>query len=431
MPGFCRGPTTISPSIGSTSPRPGATSFTDPNPTVGATYQVHYAGISRVLCATTAEPDVGRTVALPGVIEAENFVSAVDSNAGNQGPATQFEGDADVWPKLGDNGFILGEIYGGESTTYHVSVATDGFFQFVISSASGNGAYDTPGVVQLAVDGQDATDTILLSDTGQWWTFADTDLGPIYFEAGEHAVTVKWLGRYSGRSNFDKLTVNAVNGDRSTCVANGVKRLTALSQLECDALSVLISDAVPVGRRGDPCGWVYVACSDDQTTVTKVSVYDLSGPLSPVIGDLTNLTHLDFDDSYSDGYKEVRYGSSFTSLPPEIGKLTKLTDLDLRGSALTELPSEFANLVNLVNLDLTDNGLTSLPSEIANLTNLRFLFLEQNYLSGDITPLASLEASVYLSDGAGFNNCLTTTDAAFAQRLSARAETRGWDRCDG
>jgi len=35
----------------------GATTFTDPAPTVGALYQVHYDGIDRVVCTTIAEPD--------------------------------------------------------------------------------------------------------------------------------------------------------------------------------------------------------------------------------------------------------------------------------------------------------------------------------------------------------------------------------------
>jgi len=37
----------------------GATMFTDPGPVVGATYQVHYQGLPRINCSTTAEPNGG------------------------------------------------------------------------------------------------------------------------------------------------------------------------------------------------------------------------------------------------------------------------------------------------------------------------------------------------------------------------------------
>jgi len=42
--------------LGRTTGNPAPTSFSDPNPTVGATYQVHYQGLPRVDCTTTSEP---------------------------------------------------------------------------------------------------------------------------------------------------------------------------------------------------------------------------------------------------------------------------------------------------------------------------------------------------------------------------------------
>jgi len=45
--------------IGRTQGDPAATTFTDPSPSVGAKYQVHYAGIDRVDCSISSEPDAG------------------------------------------------------------------------------------------------------------------------------------------------------------------------------------------------------------------------------------------------------------------------------------------------------------------------------------------------------------------------------------
>ena len=54
-------------------------------------------------------------------------------------------------------------------------------------------------------------------------------------------------------------------------------------------------------------------------------------------------------------------------LPPEIGNLTNLTDLDLSLNPLTALPPEFGNLRSLQRLSLS---VRELPPEFGNLTNL-------------------------------------------------------------
>ena len=73
-------------------------------------------------------------------------------------------------------------------------------------------------------------------------------------------------------------------------------------------------------------------------------------------------------------------GKELTSLPPEIGQLTKLNTLALSGNRLTSLPGEIGQLTNLNTLDLSRNQLTSLPGEIGQLTNLRSLALMGNQL---------------------------------------------------
>ena len=53
-----------------------------------------------------------------------------------------------------------------------------------------------------------------------------------------------------------------------------------------------------------------------------------------------------------------------TSLPPEIGQLTNLQQLNLSYNRLTRLPPEIGQLTNLQELDLSNNPLTSLPPEL-------------------------------------------------------------------
>ena len=65
------------------------------------------------------------------------------------------------------------------------------------------------------------------------------------------------------------------------------------------------------------------------------------------------------------------------------------------------IPTEIGNLTNLSNLDFGDNHLTgSVPSEIGNLTNLKSILIQENRLSGTIPEaignLPLLGKSVYL-----------------------------------
>jgi internalin A len=83
-----------------------------------------------------------------------------------------------------------------------------------------------------------------------------------------------------------------------------------------------------------------------------------------------------------------------TELPEEIGQLTNLQTLSLRGNELTSLPESIGQLINLQWLDLGNNQLASLPESIAQLTNLQMLDLYDNQLTSlpeSIGQLASLE----------------------------------------
>jgi len=107
--------------------------------------------------------------------------------------------------------------------------------------------------------------------------------------------------------------------------------------------------------------------------------------IPPSIGRLQNLKELDL------------CGLTCTLLPPSIGKLQNLTILDLSfSSLLSNLPEEIGDLASLEELHLRfSSGLTSLPPSIGRLQNLRYLDLNGTNsllkLPEEIGDLANLD----------------------------------------
>ena len=97
--------------------------------------------------------------------------------------------------------------------------------------------------------------------------------------------------------------------------------------------------------------------------------------------------------------------NNLSSLPKEIGLLTKLETLYLNNNNLSSLPKEIGLLTKLETLYLDNNNLSSLPKEIGLLTKLRYLYLDNNNLSSlpkEIGDLSELE-TLYLNNN-NFSN---------------------------
>jgi C-terminal of Roc, COR, domain/Ras of Complex, Roc, domain of DAPkinase/Leucine rich repeat/Leucine Rich repeats (2 copies) len=106
--------------------------------------------------------------------------------------------------------------------------------------------------------------------------------------------------------------------------------------------------------------------------------------LPPEIGQLKHLIELDLSSN------------QLTELPPEIGQLQNLETLVLGANQLTELPAEVTQLQNLVTLDLSFNQLAELPPEIVQLQNLTGLYLDNNGLTELSAGIAQLHQLVSL-----------------------------------
>jgi Leucine-rich repeat (LRR) protein len=105
----------------------------------------------------------------------------------------------------------------------------------------------------------------------------------------------------------------------------------------------------------------------------SLRLYNMTQVL-PEIGKLIRLRSLKIEGS------DWLSKNKLLSLPKEIGQLTALTYLSLRGNELRTLPPEIGNLVNLEEIDLQNCSLDALPGEMAKLANLKILNLKRNNL---------------------------------------------------
>ena len=112
-------------------------------------------------------------------------------------------------------------------------------------------------------------------------------------------------------------------------------------------------------------------------TALWLDTNELTGPIPPELGQLTNLTGVGLSSNRLIG-----------SIPPELGQLNQLTALRLSWNDLTgSIPEELGLLTQLQQLNLGGNRLTgSIPTELGQLTHLTELGLSLNELGGAIPP---------------------------------------------
>ncbi|KAK4254303.1 hypothetical protein QN277_009705 [Acacia crassicarpa] len=126
----------------------------------------------------------------------------------------------------------------------------------------------------------------------------------------------------------------------------------------------------------NPCTWLHVTCNGDNNLVRiDLGKANLSGPLIPQLGQLSNLMYLELYDNNISG-----------AIPIELGNLIKLVSLDLFSNRLSgHIPDSLGNLQRLRFLRLNNNSLSgSIPRSLTTIATLQVLDLSSNHLTGDI-----------------------------------------------
>ena len=139
----------------------------------------------------------------------------------------------------------------------------------------------------------------------------------------------------------------------------------------------------------DPRSWHGIGYDGDGIASISLLTNDMSGTITPLLGELASLKVVDFL------INNLRGG-----IPPELGKLRKLETLTLARNPLGgSIPPELGELTGLIalNMDRTDlEG--SIPPELGGLGSLEIFGLAHNRLSGAIPAELGDMATVHTLD---------------------------------
>ncbi len=156
--------------------------------------------------------------------------------------------------------------------------------------------------------------------------------------------------------------------------------------------------------------------TDGNNWISKTNWTIVGGETPPSNCNLSLLEGITLNDNNRVGGIELPENNLVGTIPPEIGQLQELDEMQLTDNNLSgTLPAAIGQLQNLATLELDNNNLSGgLPPEIGTLLSLEVLSLSNNNFSGTIpTEYSNLNA---LSDLFLDNNQLS---GCFDEGLSA------------
>jgi Leucine-rich repeat (LRR) protein/GTPase SAR1 family protein len=192
--------------------------------------------------------------------------------------------------------------------------------------------------------------------------------------------------------NLTNLTVLWLDRNQITVIPEAISNLTNLIVLRLDrntpqpTLEVLLTQIKQASNQQSQqhlLKQLIEIAANQKLQKLNLSQLGLT-ELPPQIGKLTNLTELWLDRN------------QITLIPETIGKLTNLTELRLDSNQITVIPEAIGKLTNLTGLWLNENQITHIPETIDNLTNLTELWLDRNQIThipeaiGKLTNLTGL-----------------------------------------
>lgn len=170
----------------------------------GTTGSSASAEVSSSSAQQVAQTPYKGAIAVPGVVEAENYDvggqnnAYYDSDDTNEGNATYRTGDGVDIVSLGD-GYAVGYTTAGEWLEYTVNVGSDGVYDFVLKASNGGSAANT---VSMTLDNA-AIATAEIPNGKDWDTYTEVSSTTSSIKAGAHILRVTFD---DASTNLDKIT---------------------------------------------------------------------------------------------------------------------------------------------------------------------------------------------------------------------------------
>ena len=182
--------------------------------------------------------------------------------------------------------------------------------------------------------------------------------------------------------------------------------------------------------------WCGVTTNEDGRVIELILSghgHDLRGNITPALGNLEMLTHLDLSRN-----KLGNADGEDNDIPLRLGELTNLEVLNLshnrdRGKFKLgkhpgmsgEIPAELGKLTNLKQLILNDNSLNWVPADLANLTSLTYVDFSRNEF------WQSIESALFTLVRSRDLNYELTIKVSGNPWFAASEEGKGWVETDG
>ena len=266
-------------------------------------------------------------------------------------------------------------------------------------TASSGGTSATATITVISVTGRVAS-VLVAPPEATITALGDTlRLAALGFDENGHAVAGAVFSWMSG----DRSVATVDERGLVTAVAEGTATITANVEASSGSAEITVREIAITGTDRDilvtlykatdgpnwknaenwltdaPLGDWHGVDTDGRGRVTRLSLSSNGprGPIPPELGNLTSLRELN-----------LPWNSLTGPVPPELGNLTSLENLSLQRNRLTgPIPPELGNLTSLRTLNLGQTDLTGpIPPEFGNLTNLEELRLEETDLTGPIPP---------------------------------------------
>lgn len=163
------------------------------------------------------------------------------------------------------------------------------------------------------------------------------------------------------------------------------------------------------------CNTYYFACDKNGRVIEmRLTNIKLKGRISPEVGKLTKLTILDLWDN-----------KFYGTIPWSIGNMTSLLNLYLGYNKLSGgIPWSIGNLKSLLYIWINDNQLSGgIPSSIRNLKSLREFRIANNYFTGPIVQVNKNPTCFHLEGNCLFGANLATGCVPSNQRSKSTCES--------